>query len=696
MTRTRLAVVLTVSALLTLLAAPAAQADHPAAPFTTTPFPGSSAVNSGGEDAVWNLIGTLFTGSPHTDLDFFTQDGQIFAAVGTLAASGTAGGQTIVQLTDANGDVVPTLVSQHPSASCVSLADGITGLQHDIEAAPKGEAILNTDWEGTADTSDTQILLDATDAPGRCHDNGSSNGFDPTGDIGVPAGGLEIIDVTDVTAPIEIGLTTHIGESHTVNVDPKRPHIAYVVSSDSVGFDGETRDNEAMENAMGAGQDLDGFEIVDLSSCMDFADSATTQERRGLDDAGAFLDGEGCRPEVYRYRYPTALEGHTDIDLIYACHELELYPDDTLTCASGNFTGIFDVADAFDDNDTPDDFTDDTVNGTPLDCTLRASSSSVTPTAAPVIDCQDGLSVPEWLADGAPSVTGITFEGAAFHQGRAGTTELPEFGADEDIDFSHEAELTHSGDFLIASDERGGGIVPPDASCSPPANVPQSNGGLSAYRVDRLDGDTPPTPDGPDDQAFDPYARTPDGDKALFRVTPRVPAASFCTAHVFQQIPGQNRIFMGWYSQGTVVVDYFENEDGTFEFEEAGYFIPENANTWVSHVFKVEENDDGTFTYFGATGDFILGNTGRNAIDVYSVTLPAPTAASAGGGSDADGGSDSDGAPDDGDDSDSSGAPTDDSGDDRGGLAATGGGAAGLAGLLLAGAAVAARRRRQG
>jgi hypothetical protein len=95
---------------------------------------------------------------------------------------------------------------------------------------------------------------------------------------------------------------------------------------------------------------------------------------------------------------------------------------------------------------------------------------------------------------------------------------------------------------------------------------------------------------------------------------------------VFQQIPGQNRIFMGWYSQGTQVVDFTENADGTVDFKEAGYFIPEGANTWVSHVFKVEKNANGTFTYYGATGDFALSGVGRNAIDVYKVTLPgAPT-----------------------------------------------------------------------
>ena len=41
-------------------------------------------------------------------------------------------------------------------------------------------------------------------------------------------------------------------------------------------------------------------------------------------------------------------------------------------------------------------------------------------------------------------------------------------------------------------------------------------------------------------------------------------------------------------------------------------------------IFKAQQNPDGTFTYWGATGDFNLGDGGRNAIDVYKVTLPAP------------------------------------------------------------------------
>jgi hypothetical protein len=122
--------------------------------------------------------------------------------------------------------------------------------------------------------------------------------------------------------------------------------------------------------------------------------------------------------------------------------------------------------------------------------------------------------------------------------------------------------------------------------------------------------------------AWTSYALTPSGGKAIYRAPIRTqPQASTCTAHVFQQIPGQNRIFMGWYSQGTQVIDFVERRDGTVEFKEAGYFIPVNANQWVSHVFRTKRNANGTHTYWGVSGDFALG-AGRNSVEVWKVTLP--------------------------------------------------------------------------
>lgn len=591
--------------------------DHPAPGFAPG-GPPPAGVTSGGEGAKWELIDTISTGNPHTDLDFFTQGGNTYAAVGTLGIGPNAGGQTIVQLTQ--GDKVdPSYVSSQPSATCISSPAAATGLQHDVEATPKGNAILNS-ANPFAVRTDTQLLLDASDAEGRCHDQGVLGIQD------AKQGGLEIIDVTNVADPVEIGLTSHIGESHTVNVDPKRPHIAYSVTSDAVTVNaaGE-RQNEVPGNSNRF--NLDGFEVVDFSSCMNFPANTSLEGKRAA-----------CVPEVYRYRFPTAemALGHTLKSSVYGCHELEVYPDDRLTCGSGNALIALDMSGAFDDMGTPTDYSDDKPRGTPLPCKTRPSSS-VPPftSGATVVDCVDGtnddaqvggvsgsedLTIPGWLAQGAPALEGVQYLGSIYHQGRgAGGAATPAFDSTEDIDFNHEAELTGSGEHLISTDERGGGILPPGASCTPAGDNPIGNGGVHFYDL----GGLSTAPAGTPEQAFQAYASKPNGDKAIFRAQIRTqPRATVCTAHVLQQIPGENRIFMAWYSQGTQVIDFVENANGTVRIAEAGWFIPANANEWVSHVFKFEQNADGTETYYGATGDFNLGEAGRNSIDVYKVTLP--------------------------------------------------------------------------
>ena len=584
-----------VASLAVAATAAAHELDHPATGYTAA-APVGTGVNSGPTGA-WELVTTFPTGNPHTDLDFFTQGGEIYASVGTLAVGPNAGGQTIVQLTN-RGEVQPRYVSSHPSASCVSDPVAALGLQHDVEATPKGNTILNVD-NPYAVRSDAQLLLDATDHRGRCHDQGVA------GIASAPRGGIEIIDITNILDPVEIGLTSHIGEAHTVNVDPKRPHIAYAVTSDAVGV-GPAPEHKRLNEVPGSSDrnDLDGFEVIDLSSCMNFPVLTSIELRRSL-----------CRPQVFRYRFPStfAALGHTAKGTVYGCHELEIYPNDILTCGGGAAGLVFDMSRAFDGNGRP--------KGTPLPCRVRPSSTvGVTTTAAMVTDCVVGeggqsLDVPTWLANGAPSLAGVQFLGSVYHQGRGGP-----YPSTEDNDFNHELELSGSGKYLIATDERGGGVAPPGATCATGVDNVQGNGGVHFYRRDALLTSTPTA-----EQAWAQYARTPDGKKAIYRATPRTGAEpSVCTAHVFQQIPGQNRIFMGWYSQGTQVVDFVERADGTVELKEAGWFIPENANTWTSHVFKMRENADGTFTYWGATGDFLIDGTGRSAIDVWEATLPAP------------------------------------------------------------------------
>ena len=607
------------AAIAAVLALPAValahELDH-APPTFSEQAPPSLTFQSGGEGAKWEFLGTFPTGNPHTDIDFFQRGGRTYAALGTLGIGPNAGGQSIFQLTNEKGEFDAHYVTGAPTASCVSQPANALGLQHDVEATPKANTILNTD-NRRAVRSETQLIVDATDASGRCHDQGGALGLS-----GAPRGGLEIVDVTDPAKPVTIGLTSHIGEAHTVNVDPKRPHIAYAVTSDAVGVDDEAK--ERLNETTSEPNELDGFEVVDLSSCMNFPAGTSVEAKR-----------QACRPQVFRYRYDTLdmAIGHTNrTNGIYGCHELEIYPDDRLTCASGAASIVLDMKAAFDDRGTPDDFGDDRPRGTPLPCRVRDSSSSPQfATGAKITDCVTGtrdganqsLSVPEWIKIGAPSLTGVRWIGSAYHQGRETATGAadPAFPSSEDIDFSHESEFTHSGRYLISSDERGGGVAPPGASCAPGADNPTGNGGLHFYRVDKLQTKRPANAE----EAFAAYARTKEGGKAIFRAQVRTePQAALCTAHVFQQIPGQNRIFMGWYAQGTRVIDFTENADGTVDFKEVGHFIPENANQWVSAIWKVDRNPDGSFTYWGATGDFYLGDGGRGTMDLYKVTLPPP------------------------------------------------------------------------
>ena len=619
----------------TCLALPTGVAAHNLDHAVPTPQPAAptmSGTQMGGSGAKWEFLRSFSTNNLQSDLDFFKQGDETYASVGTFAAGGN-GGQSIFRITtDGGKNIAPSLISNHPSASCAP-GSGVTGLQHDVEATPKGvpqpgDILYNArDTADKAVKADTQLLIDATDAPGRCHDNGNLG-------QGAPNGGLEFIDISNPdqtkpgsrTRPEEIGLTSHIGESHTVNVDPKRPHIAYSVTSDSIGVTGnETRANESSGNA------LDGFEVVDFKSCLEaplgtLPKGASTEEKRNQ-----------CRPQVFRFRYPSAAIalGHTLKSGIFACHETEIYVDDTLTCGSGAAAIAFDMKDAF----AKDPVTGlDVPRGTPLPCSIRNSTSLNVPpglrTGAAITDCVNGtvngqqksLNVSSY-PEGNRSLVGVKYLGSITHTGRANARngEVTTITSDEDIDFNHETELTDSRRFLLATDERGGGIVPPGASCAQGADNKQGNGGVHAYRVDQLrdvvkDG-VPSRAD-----AGKQYARTTKGGKAIYRAPIRTGAEETeCTAHVLQQVPGQNRIFMGWYSQGTQVVDFTENADGTVDFKEAGFFIPPNANEWVSHVYKVQENPDGTFTYFGTAGDFALSN-GRNSVEFYKVTLPAPPA----------------------------------------------------------------------
>jgi hypothetical protein len=82
--------------------------DHEAPAFTASPM-AIPLAQSGGPNADWEYVASFTTGNPHTDLDFFTRNGETYASVGTLGTGVNGAGQTIFQLTS-RGEVRPRYI----------------------------------------------------------------------------------------------------------------------------------------------------------------------------------------------------------------------------------------------------------------------------------------------------------------------------------------------------------------------------------------------------------------------------------------------------------------------------------------------------------------------------------------------------------------------------------------------------------
>ena len=111
---------------------------------------------------------------------------------------------------------------------------------------------------------------------------------------------------------------------------------------------------------------------------------------------------------------------------------------------------------------------------------------------------------------------------------------------------------------MFVTDERGGGIVPPGASCAPGIENPYGNGGAHAYDIS--------------DPANIKYATTPEGEKAVYISDAVVAAETFCDIHVIEQIPGEQRLIAAYYSQGIKIVDYYVDDEGHLQFVERSSF----------------------------------------------------------------------------------------------------------------------------
>lgn len=550
------AVCLLAVALALAVAGPAA-ADHtdPTAPLAATTGPPAEGI-PGGEGTWEHLVN--FPPNPGSDLDFFEKDGVTYASVGTLGqAQEQHVGQRLLSLVGAEGTVDPQWIADHGSSVCTP-GTGVTGLQHDVQVTPNAIA------PGFTHTGDPELLIDTTDAAARCHDT--------------VTGGLEIVSLDGLGEegfePREIVLTRHDGTSHTTTVDATRPHIVY---TNPAAF-------------TGTGVNGPYIEFVDVSSCL------------GLEGQSLEAKRAACRPEAYRIPFDPAWssdsnEAEPTTETAANCHDITATPG-RLYCAGLAATLIFDVSGITD--------AEGNVLGDPLAC----EEATGTATAAMVVDCRYG-SHQAWVDEGMPSAQGWEFLGSVRHVGRdcdgMGTPDCNSNNvvpSTDEIAVSHEADPTADGQIMFATDERGGGVVPGGATCAAGIDNPYGNGGVHAYDIS--------------DPSNITHMLTPEGEPATYIADVTTVAPTFCTSHVMELIPGEQRFVIAWYTQGVRIVDYEVDENGALTFTEVASLVIPNADTWVAEAFRSTDNEDGTRTYHILTNDIARGQ------DV--LTWPGPPA----------------------------------------------------------------------
>lgn len=382
----KLALMLVVAGAGIVVPASAASANHvPPQPVPDTGLPlAASAITVGDVRSIATIPAAQAPAAPLGETPPFVRDGRTY----TITSSMWYG----LQVVDVTDPLSPSIVGTYAASTvCASYAEMVAlgGDPTDVLAAQGG-------WENDlAFTPDGRIAILGSDAGGRCHD--------PVG------GGLELIDVSDVTNPRTLHLTRNVGMAHSVTIDPERPWLAYTSTSD--------------------GADL--IDIIDFTSCL-----------VGV----AQLDA--CKPAVARAVFDAAFypqiarpEGGDYVG--QGCHDLR-FRGDRAYCAAINATLIFDTSKVIgpDGRLTGTHLTEGpnacTVEEAPL---MRASGVMVT-------DCF-GWTEQAFAERGALPVT-LPLVSFVRH-GTGGETG-------DDISIAHQAEAIADGRIMMVTDEVGGGL----------------------------------------------------------------------------------------------------------------------------------------------------------------------------------------------------------------------------------------------
>lgn len=315
----------------------------------------------------------------------FERDGKRY-----IVAGSSIYGFAVIDVTD---PAAPVTVSEYssafgcPGSALMQVADGRTD--------PIDIALAYGGWENDISWSpDGRWVAMGMDAPGRCHDPSF--------------GGIEIVDLNDVTDPKLVHLVRNNGQAHSVTLDPLHPWLAYISTSDSE----------------------DMLYVVDYKSCMGkpAADCRATV-------AAAVFD--------YDY-WPALYDRKAKKDMTEdGCHDLRFY-EDRAYCAAVGSTMILDVSHVANQTGR---LSGTHLNEGPDACTV-VDADPIYAAGAKVTDCTNWHK--DVFRDRKAQVVNIPLLSVIDHDGDKPATE--------DISIAHQAEAIADGRIMMVTDERGGGL----------------------------------------------------------------------------------------------------------------------------------------------------------------------------------------------------------------------------------------------
>jgi len=481
--------------------------------------------------------GRAFSG-PLGEVDPFVRDGRRYTIVGSSIY-----GFSVVDVTD---PTAPTVVSEYASAfGCPT--EPVENLSQ-----YSGDLLLTGGWENDISFApDGRWVVLGMDDGGRCHD--------PI------AGGVELVDTSDLTNPHLVHLTRNLGYAHSITLDPLHPWLAYVSTSDG---------NDVMD-------------IIDFHSCIGQAPAK-------------------CKPPVARAVFDPEYLGKGIVDpttgddfATSGCHDLR-FRGNLAFCAAVGSTLIFDVSGVLDSKDhlTGSDLTQ--ANSCPI-----VPADPIYAPGATVTDCR-GWTKDAFTKAGAKAVN-IKLLSAINHTCNAPPATEPQRDCaeapSEDIQIAHQASAIGDGQIMIITDERGGGL---GADSCP-------GGGVWFYDIR--------------DPRHPVLMMQPDGSKGVFLTKYNLPgiagANPSCTVHYGREFADENLLTFAWYTNGTRIFRYFPDfskSPAQIRFEEIAAIAPVG---WAFDAMGVTRNPSDPNEVLVYVSDFDRG------LDVLAVKTPKLTRAAA-------------------------------------------------------------------